>query len=213
MCYRFAFFTKKEDILAYREYVETLEDYEPSYNVAPGACSPVVTRDDAGSHLRAMRWGLVPAWAPADAKPLANARAESAAEKPSFRHAFAHGRCLVLASGFYEWTQDKQPWYIRPAGREFFAFAGLYERHAGTDGYTILTVPANDFVGRIHPRMPVILAREDEDAWLLHGARELLRPWAAPLEGWAVSRAVNRVAAGGPQLVEPVAESELTLPF
>jgi len=211
MCGRFAVFSSVQDILAYQDFLEAVGDYEPRYNVAPGQNSLVVTSDGDGPRLRNMRWGLAPHWS-RDAgmgARLINARGETAHEKPAFRESMRQRRCLVLASGFYEWQKPgRAPWFLRPAGRELFTFAGLWELWQGGEEplytFTILTTAPNDFMSRIHDRMPVILPREVESEWLLHGPRELLVPYAQPMEGWPVSRAVNSPANEGPRLIERV---------
>ena len=218
MCCRFALFTEIEEILAQWGIAEVEGDYLPRYNVAPTQNSLVATNDGAGLRLRSMHWGLLPHWARDDklGTKLFNARSETAAEKPAFCDAFARRRCLVLANGFYEWSMaTKQPWFIRPQGRELFAFAGLWDRWTQGDDqretFTILTISPNDFMSSIHERMPVILPRNAEREWLETGSQELLQPYPEPLEGWEVSKLVNRVACDGPELIERFAgQTELT---
>jgi len=150
---------------------------------------------------------------------LINARAETAAEKPSFRRAFRSQRCLVPASGFYEWAKTPQgrvPYLFRLADQPPFALAGLWDRWHGSDGeeldsYTILTCAANGLLARVHERMPCILEREDEAAWLdpdLHepeAVRALLQPYpAVAMEGYPVSAEVNSPAHDDPELLVTV---------
>jgi putative SOS response-associated peptidase YedK len=191
--------------------------------------------------LRVLRWGLVPSWAkdPAIGNRMINARRETVAEKPAFRKAFASRRCLLPADGYYEWyTPDvaddeppsgkkakprKQPFFIHPADGSVLAMAGLYEiwrdpTRSDDDPErfrwtcTVLTTSAEDDLGRIHDRMPLLVERERYGAWLdptisdperLQG---LLVP-AAPgrLEAFPVSTLVNNVKNNGPELVEPLA--------
>ncbi len=188
----------------------------PRYNVAPTQSMPVVVKQSP-NRLVMMRWGVVPAWAK-DSKPgapLINARAETLAQKRSFRQLLTAQRCLVPASGFYEWQQSgdgKTPHYIHLKQQPLFAFAGLYERSVDSQGveefsYTIITTAPNALMASIHNRMPVILRQEDEDAWLNPDETEpekllpLLQPYAAEeMEAYAVSRAVNSPRNDGPQL-------------
>jgi len=189
--------------------------------------------------LRVLRWGLVPSWAkdPSIGSRLINARMETVADKPAFRRAFAQRRCLLPADGYYEWytstgadarPQDrpakkaKQPFFIRPKDGGVLAMAGLYEfwrrPDAGPDDQdawlvtcAVLTTEAEDAVGRIHDRMPLLVERERYADWLdptiddPDRLRGLLVP-AAPgrLDAYPVSTAVNAVANNGPDLVEPL---------
>ena len=141
----------------------------PRYNVAPGQRAPVVTQAVNGHELRDMRWGLVPSWAtdPSAGFRTINARCETVGDKPSFRSAFRHRRCLVPASGFYEWRKEgkrKQPYLLRPR-HGMFAFAGLWESWSGEapplESFTILTTAANDLVRPLHDRMPVVMRPPD----------------------------------------------------
>lgn len=169
----------------------------PRYNIAPTQTICAVRRVAGGStrELALLHWGLIPAWAK-DAKMSAsmiNARAETLAEKPAFRSAFARRRCLVLADGYFEWRMEgkqKLPLYFRRQDEQPFAFAGLWESWRGPEGgsgpplesATIVTTAANALSANIHDRMPAILAPENYDAWLdlgadRHGLLDLLRPY------------------------------------
>jgi putative SOS response-associated peptidase YedK len=165
-----------------------------------------------------MRWGLIPSWAK-DASignKLANARAETVAEKPAFRSAFKRRRCLIPASGFYEWKPvagRKQPYYIRPADDGLFAFAGLYEVWSSPEGLlhtcTVLTTDANALMREIHNRMPVIVAPEDYRRWLDPGNTtgaglgKLLAPYPAEhMLAYPVSTRVNNARNEDPALIE-----------
>lgn len=149
----------------------------PRYNIAPTQLVPVIFRDEEGDHLKSMRWGLVPHWSKEiGTRPLFNARGETVAEKPSFRTAFRRRRCIVPATGFYEWKKEpggktKTPYFIHNIDQSPMAFAGLWERWDQPDGgmlhsFTILTTTPNAVMEPLHDRMPVILAEEDEAAWL-----------------------------------------------
>jgi putative SOS response-associated peptidase YedK len=196
---------------------------EPRWNIAPSQLAPVIVQNGT-RHAAEMRWGLVPSWArEATARySTINARAETVAEKPTFRGPLRERRCLVPATGFYEWEARggakrgaRQPWHIRLAGGDLFAFAGLYDIWRGPDGaplasYTIITTAANDLVAPLHERMPVILPRELEAAWLDPDERDtgrllaLLQPYPAEaMERYPASPAVNSAAHDSPELVLP----------
>jgi len=148
---------------------------QPRYNLAPTQEAPVIRRTPTGRQISLIRWGLIPAWSPATQRgaPLPtgqiNARAETVAEKPTFRDAMRHRRCLVPADGFYEWKQEgreKQPMLFERADGGLLAFAGLYERWNDLESFTIICTSANALVGTVHDRMPVILPPGHWEAWL-----------------------------------------------
>ena len=148
------------------------------FNVAPGDEVLAVTTDRQGAARgELLRWGLVPSWAksPELGLKLINARVETAAQRPAFKHAFARFRCLIVADGFYEWQArsggPKQPFHITRTDGALFAFAGLWSIWHAPDGgqlrtCTILTTAANSAIAGLHDRMPVILAPKAESAWL-----------------------------------------------
>jgi len=189
----------------------------PNYNVCPTDNVHVVTGGD-GRRLQAMRWGFLPHWykTPSDGPLLINARAETVADKPAFRSACRERRCLIPASGFFEWTKDEDgnrlPWFIQPTGDGPLAMAGIWQDWE-RDGdalrtCAVVTCAANDAMSQIHHRMPVLLASEDWAKWLGeegHGAAALMR--AAPenaLEWHRVGTEVNSNRASGAQLIEPI---------
>lgn len=190
----------------------------PNYNVCPTNDVAVVTSAEGQRRLRPMRWGFVPHWykSPTDGPLLINARAESIAEKPAFRAAARDRRCLVPASGFYEWHTgaggEKLPWYITRADGAPLAFAGVWqswEREGqALTSCAIVTTDANAEMAPIHHRMPVILEPADWPLWLGeagHGAAVLMRPAAAGvLRCHRVGKAVNSNRASGPALIDPV---------
>jgi putative SOS response-associated peptidase YedK len=194
-----------------------------SYNVAPGQTEPVILTQDDGFKLVLMKWGLVPGWAkdPRIGYKLINARSESLFTKPTWRSPVQHHRCLVPASGFFEWRpatvdQPKQPYFIHPTDQPQFAFAGLYSRwRTGEDDeiatYAIATTAPNRDMAIIHDRMPVILHPDDWDLWLDseftdHDVlAELLRPYDdGKLTMYAVSSDVNSVQHNSNYLVQPL---------
>ena len=192
----------------------------PRYNVAPSQLMPVVVRNSP-NRLVEMQWGLVPAWSkePRTSFSTINARAETLATSAVFRGPFKSRRCLVPASGFYEWQKlekGKQPFCIRLRGGDLFAFAGLYDIWRDREGnelysYTIITTAPNELVAPIHNRMPAILRREDEDAWLSKDSDAarlmgMLEAYPADaMEAYPVSRAVNSPAHDGAELMQPAA--------
>jgi putative SOS response-associated peptidase YedK len=181
----------------------------------------VLLRDDSEDVLEMYRWGLIPSWAkdPVIGNRMINARAETVREKPSFRTAFERRRCLVPASGFYEWQKagkGKVPHWIHPADGNLLTFAGLWERWSPEDAepvytYTILTAAANRFMQPLHERMPVIVPPEDREQWLDPEAKPddlapLLR--SAPeelLDAHAVSTLVNAPGNDLPECIQPFA--------
>lgn len=219
MCGRFAI-TLPPDAMAQLFNAVPANDLPevPIYNVCPTNRIHVVHNDD-GRRLVAMRWGFIPHWykKPNDGPLLINARAETVAGKPAFKAACRERRCLIPATGFYEWTKDAEgnrlPWYIRPAtGEAPLVFAGIWQDWE-RDGEAlrtcaIVTTGANAQMSEIHHRMPVILSPDDWPLWLGeegHGAATLM---TAPPEGAVrfhrVAKEVNSNRASGPQLVEPV---------
>jgi len=208
MCGRFALFAPGQDV-AEQFGVVVDHEMEPRYNIAP--TQPVAAvRLNANSDKRELTyltWGLIPSWAkdPKIGSRMINARSETAAEKPSFRAAFKRRRCLIPASGFYEWQKlgdRKQPTFIHGVDKGLMGLAGLWEVWHSSDGSfvqscTILTTQPNELMAPIHNRMPVIIAPEDYSMWLDPGPRpedglHLMRPYAgAQMAAYAVSTAVN----------------------
>lgn len=211
MCGRYALTTPPDAVRKFFSY-EDRPNFPPRYNIAP--TQPVaIVRQELGGRRRfhLIRWGLVPGWVkdPASFTLLINARAETATEKPSFRSAMRHHRCLIPASGFYEWrrTPDgKQPFWISPADGGVMGFAGLWDTWSDPDGGeidtgAILTTRSNRMMSGIHDRMPVILKPDVFDTWLdvanvdRREARKLLRPVEDDfLVAVPVSSRVNMVA-------------------
>jgi len=225
MCGRFAQ-CFDPDALARHFGLETETDLavQPRYNVAP--TQPILAMRLKADGQRAewvrLRWGLVPSWSkgPDNRYRMINARAETVADKPAYRAAFARRRCLIPADAFYEWRageDGKVPHAIRRKDREPFAMAGLWEHWTGADGSeiqscTIIVTEANRLLALIHDRMPVILDPADYRAWLtIEGTNKgslqaLLKP-TDPIgwEAYPVSRAVNTPSHDSPELLEPVA--------
>jgi putative SOS response-associated peptidase YedK len=215
MCGRFAFYSPAEAAAALFG-VDGALAVEPRYNIAPTQYVAAVRDGEQQRELVMMRWGLVPFWAkdPAIGNRMINARAETVAEKPSYRAAFRHRRCVVLADGFYEWRRDgdvKIPHYISLASGDPFGLAGLWESWTDKQSgeslqtTTLITTAANDFMQPLHHRMPVILQTEAANEWL-SGSKDFLQDAAqnAPqLRAWPVSRRVNNARNQGEELIEP----------
>jgi putative SOS response-associated peptidase YedK len=228
MCGRFALFAERHALVKRFNLSESPEPSEPSlfpppprYNIAPTQSVAAVRATPAGRVLSYLRWGLIPSWS-ADPKigyKLLNARSETVAEKPSFRSAFKHRRCLIPASGFYEWQKgkdkSKQPFFIRPRDDDLFSFAGLWEKWNNPQGETvetctILTTEANELMRPLHDRMPVILDADGEALWLEQTAsadalRVLFVPFASDgIEAFPVNPWVSNARNEGPRCLEPV---------
>ena len=229
MCGRYVLYGPENRIIEGFTVFE-LPPFTPRYNIAPTTDVLIVTAHQSGERRASLaRWGLIPSWAkdPSIGQKLNNARAETVAEKPSFRQAFKRWRCLIPANGFYEWQTlnepagksakpRKQPYYIHAANDQLLAFAGLVERWLGPQGpvYSccVITTEPNAVMQPIHERMPVILGSNDFARWLapdykqLNELKTLCRPcpneWIA---AHAVSSDVNYARNDLPQLLAPVA--------
>lgn len=222
MCGRFTLTAKPQAVADAFGLDEAPAELAPRWNIAPSQAVAAIA-NAAPRRLAWFRWGLVPSWAkdPAIGHRMINARAETAADKPSFRAAFRRRRCLVVADGFFEWRRDgrlKTPMHIRMRSHEPFAFAGLWEvwQPPGPPDTpplrtcTILTTAPNDLVAPIHDRMPVILPRAAWDLWLdpddpgRDALEPLLRPCpAAGMEAYPVSTLVNSPANDRPECIAP----------
>ncbi len=219
MCGRFAFYQPIRDIIKLYLVEDVIYQSVERYNIAPGAEVPAIVVEGGRRALRGLTWGLVPSWAkdPKIGYRMINARAETVHEKPSFRHALRAGRCLVMASGFYEWNRSataKIPVYFRLKNGEPMAFAGLRE-HWESDGRviescTVITTSANRIMAPVHDRMPVIVAPDAAGRWLdpevpADEARALLAPCPADImECYPVSTLVNSPKNDAPELVRPI---------
>ena len=220
MCGRFALLAPGPTI-AEQFGVEVTHEIVPRYNIAPTQPVAAVRLNQRGAReLTYFRWGLIPSWAkdPAIGSRMINARAETAADKPSFRAAFKRRRCLLPASGFYEWQKlngGKQPTYVRPADDSLFGLAGLWETWHDADGglietCTILTTMPNELMKPIHNRMPVIIDPADYSMWLDPGdnpqdALHLLRSYPSDeMDAYAVSTTVNNPRNESPINIEPI---------
>jgi putative SOS response-associated peptidase YedK len=219
MCGRFAFYSPTEAAAALFGAATALR-LKPRYNIAPTRDVAAIRDAGDGRELVVLRWGLVPFWAkdPSIGNRMINARAETVAEKPSYRAAFRHRRCVVLADGFYEWRREdgaKTPYFISLASDEPFALAGLWENWTdkqtgeSLQTTTLITTAANEFMRPLHHRMPVILQAPAADEWLA-GSEEMLEPAALQspkLKAWPVDRRVNNARNEGAELIEAAGET------
>ena len=223
MCGRFTLTVDADSIQTYFPWLEHVPvQIAPRYNIAPTQPIAVVPNDgkNAVDHFV---WGLIPFWAkdPSIGSKMINARAETLAEKNSFKNPYKRRRCLVLADGFYEWTKvegqkAKQPYLIQLEDKSVFAFAGLWEEWTSPEGSqlrsaTIITTDPNPMVAKIHNRMPVILHPDDYDLWLSTEEQppDKLQPLltAYPAEemiAFPVSTEVNTPGNDYPELIQPL---------
>ena len=217
MCGRFAFYSPSEATAALFGVSGALP-VEARYNIAPTQFVAAIRNgEDNNPELAMLRWGLVPFWAkdPSIGNRMINARAETVAEKPAFRAAYRHRRCLVLADGFYEWHREgsvKTPYYISSADGQPFAFAALWDNwnskdtDASVQSTTLITTEANDFMASLHHRMPVVLTPDTAPRWLQGGDDALGNALEnmPELRAWAVDRRVNNARNEGADLIEAV---------
>lgn len=221
MCGRFSLSASPAELATLFD-LDNFPELPARFNIAPTQPVAVVRQahDSTRREVTLMRWGLIPSWAKdiSIGSRMINARAETVAEKPSFRAAFKRRRCLIPASGFFEWQKRadrKQPYFIGMEEQGPFALAGLWEYWEGADGSalettTILTTTPNDLVKPLHNRMPVILHPQDFSDWLNPSTRadflmHLLRPYpAADMIAYPVSTLVNSPANDRPECVEPL---------
>lgn len=219
MCGRFAFYSPSEAAIALFGVSATAE-VQPRYNIAPTQfIASIRNGEDDARELVMLRWGLIPFWAkdPSIGNRMINARAETVAEKPAYRAAYRHRRCIVLADGFYEWQKAgdvKTPHFISLASGAPFALAGLWENWQDKNSgeslqtATLITTSANDFMKPLHHRMPVVLEAVTAGQWLA-GANDLLDDVAAitpPLQAWPVDRRVNNARNEGADLIDAAGE-------
>ncbi len=221
MCGRFTLTADPATLQSAFPFVTVPTEITPRYNIAPTQPVAVIPNDGRNA-VDFFVWGLIPFWAkdPSIGNRMINARAETLAEKPSFKNAFRRRRCLVLADGFYEWQKQpgskiKIPYYIRLESGEPIAFAGLWEYWNSPDGSeikscTIITTEPNDLVARLHNRMPVILPGDAYMDWIDPEERDpaslqkFLKPYpAVELVAYPVSTRVNSPANDVPEVIEP----------
>ncbi len=224
MCGRFTLAGITTDQIRDLFLLEDVPELGSRYNIAPGQPVAVVryNRETCRRELAPVLWGLVPSWArePVPGARMINARAETVHQKPAYRGPFRYRRCIIPATGFYEWAEGaggRQPFYVCRKDRGILALAGLWDRWTGPDGTeldtcTIITTAASPALRELHERMPVILEPPEFDVWLdpdVQRPDELLPLLDPPGDGflqfWPVSRAVNNPANDSPRLIEPAA--------
>lgn len=227
MCTRYVLLKEHLRELLARLGLEANPDFVSRYNIAPGSWIPAVRTPHHGlKHATvSLRWGLVPSWAKTaeSATQLVNARAETVASKPSFREALRKRRCLIPATGFYEWEHrgsTKRPWLFRRRDEQPFAFAGLWELWRAPDGGTletcaIVTTEPNDLMRPIHDRFPVMITPENFGLWLDQSVTDpdalapLCRaPLSETVSATAVSRYMSNVRHEGPKCLMPAGADE-----
>ncbi|MDE1153617.1 MAG: SOS response-associated peptidase [Micavibrio sp.] len=220
MSIRFTVIKKFEELAAhYNASPFGGKEWLENYNVTPNTMVPVLVDEPEGRELRLMQWGLIPFWAK-DRKignAMINARADEAQDKPGFRDSFKDKRCIIPATGFYEWqklTSVKLPYYVTPKAG-LFSFAGLWSRWISPESvevetFSIITTTANDVVKPVSDRMPVCLPSSGWSPWLAKGTRpndlqELLRPLPGEQLGIVpVSKYVNALKSSGPKCIAPI---------
>ena len=220
MCGRYTRTDRFEQI-AHDLTLTTPQHWTPRYNIAPSQLVACIRTNPETQQLECcdLKWGLIPSWAKDSSigNKLINARGETVAEKPSFRHAFKQQRCLVLADGFYEWKREgkmKQPYYIRLKDHRPFAFAGLWERwekeEPAIESCSLITIHANSLMEPIHHRMPVILPASTYPTWLDSNSNDstarlsLLQPFETEdMKVYPVSTLVNNPAHDHPHCLRP----------
>jgi putative SOS response-associated peptidase YedK len=222
MCGRFTLAEDPSEAGEEFQGFEFPQQFASRFNIAPS--QPVLAiRNDGRRAADFLVWGLIPSWAkdPTIGSRLINARGETLAEKPAFRNAYKHKRCLIPADGFYEWRSQagaklKVPYYIQLKSRRPFAFAGLWDEWRSGDGSivqtcAVITTSPNELMATIHNRMPVILQANDFAEWLDQAPRppdtlnHLIRPLPAEImQAFPVSTIVNSPSNDTPECIAPV---------
>ena len=217
MCGRFTQIASAEALREHFQLDASAIATTVSYNIAP--TQQILTLSDAGSagYLKLRRWGLIPSWIKNQrlAAPLINARSETVAEKPSFKQSFVRRRCLIPATGYYEWS-NKIPYYFSLKQQPLFSFAGIWAvwtngKDETIESVAIITTKANELTAKYHSRMPVIIPQEHYQSWLTavdtDSVRELLQPYfSEKMQVWQVSQAVNSYRCNVPTCIEPINE-------
>lgn len=224
MCGRFTLTLTKEEINEIVKITELI-DWKSRYNIAPMEAVPAII-NDGQRQLKLFQWGLVPYWAKDKSigNKLINARMETIETKPSFKHSFVSKRCLILADGFYEWKKEgttKRPYLFTLTDRKLFSFAGIWDAWKNPEGKvlqscTIITTAANELMKPIHERMPVILEKESEEAWLDSSIKDplklksLLAPYPTmKMKYYEVSTKVNSSKIDNIECIQPLEKGSL----
>jgi len=222
MCGRYYLDTLPETLMEYFS-ISAVPTLVSNFNITPSQLAPIIRQGEKTRELIEARWGLIPFWAkdPKIAYRMINARAETVAQKPAYKSAWKNRRCLIPASGFYEWQGrgkgSKQPYVITGKDRPLLVFGGVWETWRRADetiiSFSILTTRPNAVMTPIHDRMPVIIDPRDFTDWLGDDS-SILQDCLAPcddaiLDSYPVSTAVNSPANNGPELLRPLGETTL----
>jgi len=213
MCGRYSIGNEIQE-LAEKHKMKVPSDFQPTYNAAPGQDLPVVSNQNS-SAFSWFHWGTVPFWAKDSSKRLINARAETVAEKPTFKQSFQKRRCLIPADSYYEWMKSpegKTPYRILCSDASAFFLAGIWDTEdSGPANFAIITSQASPSIANIHDRMPVMLVDEAISLWLSdtedwEGLQDILRPYdSQKLRAYPISTEINRVRNNEAGLREPLA--------
>jgi putative SOS response-associated peptidase YedK len=224
MCGRFSQAYTWDEIVTFSRPMTVPADrgnLQPRYNIAPTTMVDIIIRTEAGRELRKARWGLIPSWwkkKPSETGATFNARIETIDSSGMFKQAYVKRRCIIPASGFYEWTGPKAervPHYFTAPDGQLLGFTGLWEVWRDLEGNeitscTIITRDVNEWMAQYHDRMPAMLLPADFDAWLDgSGGKDLLQKPPRELREWIVSQRMNRTGVGDddPATAEPFKET------
>ncbi len=224
MCGRYTLAKPFKSIVTHFKAKTSQQDFKERYNIAPFQTVPTIIQEDNDRRICAFRWGLIPHWAKNESVGMKtiNARAETVSEKPSFRDSFRSKRCLIPADGFIEWarnTKEKTPKYINLKSNELFGMAGLWAEWYGNgkslQTFSIVTTEANDLIGKVHHRMPVILSPHNYSKWLDPSAnsaqlKSLLVPFPSEeMNVRSISKFVNSAKNDSPDCLNPLEQTDL----
>jgi putative SOS response-associated peptidase YedK len=224
MCGRYTLAKPFKSIVTHFKTKTRQLGFKERFNIAPSQNVPTVVYDGQNRRISVLRWGLIPHWAKDGSMGMKtiNARAETISEKPSFRDSFKSKRCLVPADGFIEWarnSKEKTPKYINLKSNELFGMAGLWAEWNGNgesiQTFSIVTTEANDLIGKVHHRMPVILNPESYSKWLDPAAssaqlKSLLVPYAPQeMNVRSISKVVNSTKNDSPDCLNPTEQTNL----
>ncbi len=211
MCGRWTLTVEKDVLEGFFDARYPSKPYKPRYNIAPDQSVPIITNSNPHEFTIA-KWGLVPSWSDGKAEySTINARAETIEEKPAYKKPFMSQRCLVPADGFYEWKKSSGniPYRCVLKSGDLFAFAGLYDIWKDSISFSIVTVPPNATIARIHSRMPAILRVQDYEKWLKKPDKSVLVPYEGEMDTYRVSRLVNNPKNDYPKILQDVGTESL----
>lgn len=221
MCGRFVLTLPTEEIAGWFDAVLAAQFETPRYNICPTQLVPAVVHHEDTRQIVQMRWGFIPHWyeKPADGPLLTNARSETIAQRPAFRASVQSRRCLIPASGFFEWNaakgKGKEPWYVKPAAAELMSFAGIWQVWTSPEGLrnvtcAIVTTAAGEQMAEIHHREPVVISKEDAGLWLGEEGKGAARLLKAADDGFYVRHRVglevNKARHDVASLMDPLVE-------